>query len=71
ADPDWGANAAILSIVFFALLALAGRSWLLTKLAATSAVDCWSDVSSASGRIRDFDDSADESFFEPDFVQDA
>lgn len=71
AGPNWRVAASILSIVVFGLLALAGRSWLLRKLAAASAADCWDAVAPAGNEFVESAEPDEESLFEPDFDGDA
>ena len=61
----------ILAVIVCGVILLAGRSWLLRKLAATSPADCWVDGFADGGRIAEADQSFEDQNSEPDFLPDA
>lgn len=61
----------ILAMIGCGVILLAGRSWLLRKLAATSPADCWLDGSSDGGWIAQAGQSTEDRVSEPDFLSDA
>jgi hypothetical protein len=65
--PEWLLPVPILAIVGCGLLLLAGRSWLLKKLAATSARDCWDPSRNADGDFEALDEQHLTPIFEPEF----
>lgn len=66
----------ILAMIGCGVILLAGRSWLLRKLAATSSADCWADDRVGGGRVGGGRVSPPEELFadqdsESDFLSDA
>jgi hypothetical protein len=69
--PEWLIALPILATIGCGVILLAGRSWLLRKLAATLAADCWeAEVSGRAGIPRP-SEPVQDSDFEPDFIPDA
>ena len=61
----------VFGMIGCAVILLAGRSWLLRRLAATSPTDCWaSEFSDEAGILRSSEALQDRDF-EPDFIPDA
>lgn len=61
----------VLATIGCGVILLAGRSWLLRKITATSAQDCWSDGTAAVASERTIVDVLPNLDSEPDFVPDA
>ena len=59
------------TLIACGVILLAGRSWLLRKLAAKSPADCWVDDSSGGGRIGHAGQLFEDRDSEPDFLPDA
>ena len=61
----------ILAMIGCGVILLAGRSWLLRKLAATSPADCWAVGISREARIVQSGQFFEDQDSEPDFLSDA
>lgn len=59
------------TLIGSAVLLLAGRSWLLRKLAATSPADCWAENSPGRERVSRTEEFFEDQNSEPDFLPDA
>ena len=59
------------TVIGSAVFLLAGRSWLLRKLAATSPAACWGENSLRRERVSSSEESFDDRNSEPDFRSDA
>jgi hypothetical protein len=59
------------SMIGGAAFLLAGRSWLLRKLAATSPADCWAENSPGRERVSRTEEFFEDQNSEPDFLPDA
>jgi hypothetical protein len=69
--PEWLIALPILATIGCGVILLAGRSWLLRRLAATSPADCWDAEFAGGAGIRRSSEPAQEPDFEPDFIPDA
>ena len=69
--PEWLIALPILATIGCGVILLAGRSWLLRRLAATSPADCWDAEVSGGAEIRRSIEPEQDRDFEPDFIPDA
>ncbi len=68
---EWLIALPILATIGCGVILLAGRSWLLRKLAATSPSDCWAAEVSGGAGIEQLSEPLQDSDSEPDFIPDA
>jgi hypothetical protein len=68
---DWLIGLPVVATIASGVILLAGRSWLLRKLAATSPADCWGPIAGTNGEIPELREEDLDPFSDSVFLPDA